>query len=137
MQRIVFKTSRARYRQLADALREAIEAGEWAPGEALPPETDLCEQQDLSLNSVRKAIRILHAEGLIEAQPGRPWRVRERADPRLVALGKGDVVQARPATLDDSERYGIPEGVTVLVVTRADGGRVEVYRADECRVVGG
>jgi GntR family transcriptional regulator, transcriptional repressor for pyruvate dehydrogenase complex len=52
-------------------LREAILAGELREGEHLPPERELAAQMQISRGSVREALRILQAEGLIETRPGR------------------------------------------------------------------
>jgi DNA-binding FadR family transcriptional regulator len=56
---------------LADELREAILAGELRDGARLPPERTLATQSNVSRGSVREALRILQAEGLIETRPGR------------------------------------------------------------------
>ena len=42
-----------------------------APGVSLPPERDLVTQTGLSRGSVREALRILEAEGLVTTRPGR------------------------------------------------------------------
>lgn len=54
--------------QVANALREAIAAGELVPGQRLI-ETDLAEMYGVSRGPVRDAMRILQIEGLIESQP--------------------------------------------------------------------
>ncbi|MFG2001661.1 GntR family transcriptional regulator [Spirillospora sp. NPDC048911] len=118
------------YRQLADILRGTITSGEWQPGQNLPSEADLVHQYEVSSATVRKALAILRAEGLVESVRGMPWRVRERGEPSVIQLQPGDRVRARLATREDTERYEIPEGVVVLAVSR-EGGRDHVYRADE------
>jgi GntR family transcriptional repressor for pyruvate dehydrogenase complex len=57
--------------QLADALKEAILAGRWAAGQALPTEPELAAQFGVSRAVVRDATRMLAARGLVEAQHGR------------------------------------------------------------------
>jgi GntR family transcriptional repressor for pyruvate dehydrogenase complex len=59
------------YEALANHLREQILRGDIAPGAALPNERDLCEQTGLSRGSVREALRILEAEGLVATRAGR------------------------------------------------------------------
>ena len=59
-----------------------------------------------------------------------PWRVRERGETTVVTLGPGDRVRARVATREDQDRYGVPEGVPVLVVV-SPGRPDRVFRADE------
>lgn len=56
---------------LADQLRRQILKGSLAPGSALPTERDLVAQTGLSRGSVREALRLLEAEGLIRTRPGR------------------------------------------------------------------
>ncbi|HLZ66381.1 MAG TPA: FCD domain-containing protein [Aliidongia sp.] len=59
------------YEALANHLREQILRGVIAPGTALPNERDLCDQTGLSRGSVREALRILEAEGLVTTRAGR------------------------------------------------------------------
>jgi GntR family transcriptional regulator, transcriptional repressor for pyruvate dehydrogenase complex len=56
---------------LATELRKRILTGTLAPGAALPAERDLVTQTGLSRGSVREALRILEAEGLVSTRPGR------------------------------------------------------------------
>jgi DNA-binding FadR family transcriptional regulator len=57
--------------QLAETLKEAILAGRWAAGEALPTEPELAAQFGVSRAVVRDGTRMLVARGLVEAQHGR------------------------------------------------------------------
>ncbi|MBT2383092.1 GntR family transcriptional regulator [Streptomyces sp. ISL-11] len=66
-----------RYEQIADELRERIRAGRLSPGDRLPAETALAEQYRVSLPTVRQALGVLQAEGLIEKRHGRGNIVRE------------------------------------------------------------
>jgi DNA-binding FadR family transcriptional regulator len=56
---------------LATELRRQILSGTLAPGASLPAERDLVVQTGLSRGSVREALRILEAEGLVSTRPGR------------------------------------------------------------------
>ena len=56
---------------LADRLRLQIFSGGFAAGEPLPPERDLVTETGLSRGSVREALRILEAQGLVRTRPGR------------------------------------------------------------------
>jgi GntR family transcriptional regulator len=42
-------------------LERALEAGEWAPGEAIPSEIDLASRFGVSQGTVRKAVQSLAA----------------------------------------------------------------------------
>ncbi|MEU3143887.1 GntR family transcriptional regulator [Streptomyces sp. NPDC006999] len=71
------------YERIADDLRQRIRAGEYRSGERLPAETKLVDEYRKSLPTVRQALGVLQAEGLIEKQHGRGNVVREPR--RLVA----------------------------------------------------
>jgi DNA-binding FadR family transcriptional regulator len=58
------------YRQIADQLRAAIQAGEWQAGERLPAERDLARQLGVSRPSVREALIALEVEGFVEVRTG-------------------------------------------------------------------
>lgn len=64
-------TALPRYRQLADALRSAIDAGALADNQALPSERELAEQHEVSRDTVRKAVRYLEERGVIYSDHGR------------------------------------------------------------------
>lgn len=53
-----------------ERMREAIIAGQFAPGERLV-ERPLCDQLGVSRTVVRETIRYLEAEGLVEILPGK------------------------------------------------------------------
>ncbi|MEV6464606.1 GntR family transcriptional regulator [Kitasatospora sp. NPDC051702] len=65
------------YERIADDLRQLIRAGELKPGDRLPAETSLVGQYGKSLPTVRQALALLQAEGLIEKQHGRGTFVRK------------------------------------------------------------
>lgn len=64
------QTAAPRYQQVADALRAAILAGEFADGAQLPTESVLCERHGVSRFTVREALRRLQADGLIKRRRG-------------------------------------------------------------------
>lgn len=59
--------------RVARALRERIEAGEWAKDDALPATARLATEYGVSQSTVTRALRVLVAEGLIVTRPG--WGV--------------------------------------------------------------
>jgi GntR family transcriptional regulator len=59
------------YLQLAAILRAQIAAGQYAPGRAIPSESRLMQEHGLARETVRKAVRVLAAEGLVEVVRGR------------------------------------------------------------------
>lgn len=54
---------------VAASLRERIEAGEWAPDQALPSVAALAAHYQVARSSVARALRILAAEGLVRVRP--------------------------------------------------------------------
>lgn len=62
--------------RLIEGLGEAIVSGRFRPGELLPRESDLMAQYDASRTSVREALKVLAAKGLIEARQKVGTRVR-------------------------------------------------------------
>ena len=66
------------YQQLASLLRAQIESGELAPGKQLPSVIKLAEQYDIAVPTVRKAISLLKAEGLVTGVAGYGTFVAEK-----------------------------------------------------------
>lgn len=64
-----------KYRQIADDLRVRIKAGEFATGK-LPGESALRAHYDTSIATLRSALKVLHDEGITEAQHGRGVFIR-------------------------------------------------------------
>jgi len=57
--------------RLTQLFGQQIAQGEFAPGAALPSETDLCQRFGVSRNVMREVIKILSTKKLINAQPHR------------------------------------------------------------------
>jgi GntR family transcriptional regulator len=73
-------------RQVAAALRAAIDAGELAEGDRLPSERQLAAAHGVARNTAREAIRQLAEAGLVTAEHGRGVFVRRK--PRLMRFGQ-------------------------------------------------
>jgi len=72
-----------RHQQVAEDLRRLMTSGELAPGERLIPESQLATHYRVSVPTLREALELLRAEGLIEKFQGRGNFVR-RPPERLV-----------------------------------------------------
>ncbi|MBB3189856.1 FadR/GntR family transcriptional regulator [Halomonas cerina] len=75
---------------IADVLAEAIFSGEYSPGDFVPKELDLCERFGVSRSTVRSALQVLVAAGLLTRISGQGSRVRplqewHLLDPRVSA----------------------------------------------------
>ncbi|QHC20589.1 GntR family transcriptional regulator [Streptomyces sp. GS7] len=66
-----------KYQRIADALRQAIKAGEYGPGDRLPGENDLMATYEVARMTARQAIGVLQSEGLAEARKGAGVFVRD------------------------------------------------------------
>lgn len=66
-----------KYQRIADELRREIGEGMYTPGERMPAETVLVDRFRVSLPTIRQALGVLRAEGLIESQHGKGTFVKE------------------------------------------------------------
>lgn len=87
---------RGSFRAIAQALRDAIVRGEYAPGTRLPSERALASEHHSARNTAREAIAQLRREGLVTAEHGRGVFVRER--PRWMRFGRHRYSAAMRAT---------------------------------------
>ncbi|NMV36580.1 GntR family transcriptional regulator [Ralstonia insidiosa] len=65
-----------RYQQLRDDLAAQIAQQHWRPGDAIPTEVELAKTYNVAVGTVRKAVDVLVAEGLLERFQGRGTFVR-------------------------------------------------------------
>ena len=136
-----------KYQRIASALRGDIRAGTYGPGDRLPAETALMERFKVSLPTLRQAIGLLRAEGLVESRHGIGTFVRE--DRRLTrrsrhrygaARGRAGLLNAYlrheigfagrgPAPERIAEAIGLPAGEEVVIRRRRlydrETGRLE------------
>ena len=80
--------SRFPYQDVVAELRSSIQAGRLAPGQRLPSENELAERYETSRPTVRRAIALLKAEGLVSTEQGRGAFVRPKPHVRLVLSGE-------------------------------------------------
>ncbi|GAK31624.1 GntR family transcriptional regulator [Weissella oryzae SG25] len=66
------------YISIHDEIREAIDAGRWAPGDKIPAERELAEQFDVSRMTLRQAIMLLVEEGVLDRRVGSGTYVAEQ-----------------------------------------------------------
>jgi GntR family transcriptional regulator len=65
-----------RYQRLRDELAALIAARHWRAGEAIPTEQALAKRYDVAVGTVRKAVDLLVADGMLERFQGRGTFVR-------------------------------------------------------------
>jgi GntR family transcriptional regulator len=126
--------TRLLYRRVYLAVAQDIEQRVLKPAERLPSERELCEQLSVSRATVRRALRQLANDGLVESIPGRGTFVSAgplgEAPNTLMSfthlgtsrglLPSARVLQAdvRPATLDEAETYAIAPGAEIFCLER-------------------
>jgi GntR family transcriptional regulator len=76
------------YQQIADTLRAEIESGALGAGERVPSENELMAEFSSARQTVRQALSLLKAEGLIYAERGRGAFVRSQAPVRRLAFDR-------------------------------------------------
>src|SRR5919204_1845603 len=93
---------REKPQQIADELRAMIVGGQLKEGESLGREPDLVERFGVSRPSLREALRILEAEGLITVVRGvYGGVVVHQPDRRMTARTASLVLRARNVSLAD------------------------------------
>jgi GntR family transcriptional regulator len=72
------KPGKPLHSQVRDSLTQRIASGQWPPGSRLPGEMELCSLFGVSRITIRQALQVLEADGLIERQRGRGTTVKAR-----------------------------------------------------------
>jgi GntR family transcriptional regulator len=103
---------RPEYLQIAIALRDAIEAGEWPPGTMLPGEPELAARYGVTRATVNRALSVLRTEGLVRPERGRGTTVNELPVIRRQAIARQrrdvrEAGQARGAFDGELRRLGL------------------------------
>ena len=109
------RSRREKPQQIADELHQLIVSGKLSEGESLGREPELIERFGVSRPSLREALRILEARGLISVVRGRGGGVvAHELDGRITARTAALVLQARNVPLAD-----VHEARTLLEPTAA------------------
>ncbi|MFF4732867.1 GntR family transcriptional regulator [Streptomyces mirabilis] len=110
-------TQLTKAQHIAAELKQAIERGDYGPGDRLPGENALAAQYDVASLTARRALRILRTEGLIETKKGAGARVisfhpiRRRGIQRLA---RGQWGSGKTVWLADDHRAPDVDKITVL-----------------------
>lgn len=122
------RAPREKPQQIADELRRLIVSGQLAEGDSLGREPELVKRFGVSRPSLREALRILEAEGLISVVRGMLGGVVVHApDPKLTARTTALVLQARNVSLADVyEARSLLEPTAVRLVASARSRRSAV-----------
>ncbi|MFE1987524.1 GntR family transcriptional regulator [Streptomyces mirabilis] len=118
---------RGTYLQVSDSLRQQIESGD--TGDALPSEAALMRSHGVSRNTIRRALKALEADGLVESAPGIGWRVARGGDRRSLAERMTDVIAEDALSVGDTypseaklcERFGASRTAVRRVLAQMEG----------------
>ena len=121
------------YRQIKNLMLNALESGEWRPGQAIPSEQELALRFSVSQGTVRKAIDEMAADNLLVRKQGKGTYVASHNDPRalfrflrLVPMD-GDLAHPQSVPLDcwkakagneAARMLGIELGAPVTILRR-------------------
>jgi len=111
---------RGTYLVIAETLRNGIQAEQG--GDALPSEADLMDLHGVSRNTIRRALKLLEVDGLVESAPGIGWRVVRGGDRRSLAERMRDVIE------EDSLSVGDTYPSEAKLCERFDASRTAVRR---------
>lgn len=110
------------YKQIRSLIVQALEAGDWQPGQTIPSEQELALRFGVSQGTVRKAIDELAAENILVRKQGKGTFVSTHQDPRaafrflrLKALD-GRLVQPKSMPLECMRAKAGPEAARNLGV---------------------
>jgi DNA-binding FadR family transcriptional regulator len=107
---------------IVDQVRMLITDGRLRAGDRLPSERELCERFGVSRVTVREALRVLEAGGLVEIRVGARGGAFVTT-PTSARIGEGlaDLLRLSPLTLADmaEARLALECGIVPLVVERA------------------
>lgn len=94
---------------IADQIRDAILAGEYAPGDALPSERELTQQLGANRTTIREGLAQLEHQGLVERRQGARCRVLDYRRtgsiellPDLVRLSRNRRARSEPSALEST-----------------------------------
>lgn len=117
------------YTQLADVMRERIVKGVWPLNSRIPTLPELAAEFEVASITVRQAIQLLKAEGLLSPEQGRGTFVRAKppTHPRMQIAGSlrglADLYRAHPPRI-----IPIAEGTGVPRLEPGDGELAPRYR---------
>ena len=116
--------------QIADQIRASILAGDFSPGDKLPPERELAEMFGVSRPSVREALNLLTASGMVMSYQGGGTVVLSLLDMDKDNALSDLIRQQQERALDVMEvRKGLESWTAFYAAQRAN--QADIERMDE------
>ncbi|MER6852438.1 GntR family transcriptional regulator [Streptomyces flaveolus] len=118
---------RGTYLVIAEALRAEIQEREGTG--ALPSEADMMRSHGVGRNTIRRALKVLEADGVVESVPGIGWRPARGGDRRSLAERMTDVIMEDSLSVGDTypseaklcERFGASRTAVRRVLAHMEG----------------
>ncbi|MFD6968222.1 GntR family transcriptional regulator [Streptomyces sp. NPDC059949] len=118
---------RGTYLVISEGLRKRVQEGEIA--DALPSEAELVQAYGVARNTIRRALKVLEAEGVLESAPGVGWRVARGGDRRSLVERMTDVIAEESLAIGDTypseaqlcERFGVSRTAVRRALAQMEG----------------
>lgn len=118
---------RGTYLVIAEALRAEIQKRQGAG--ALPSEADMMRSHGVGRNTIRRALKVLEADGVVESVPGIGWRPARGGDRRSLAERMTDVIAEESLSVGDAypseaklcEQFGASRTAVRRVLAQMEG----------------
>ncbi|MFB6774468.1 GntR family transcriptional regulator [Streptomyces sp. NPDC056337] len=118
---------RGTYLVVAEALRTEIQEREGSG--VLPSEAELVRSHGVGRNTIRRALKVLEADGVVESVPGIGWRPARSGDRRSLAERMTDVISEESLSVGDTypseaklcERFGASRTAVRRVLAQMEG----------------
>ncbi|MFE3408687.1 GntR family transcriptional regulator [Streptomyces mirabilis] len=118
---------RGTYLQVSEALRQQIELRN--EDRTLPSEAALMRAHGVSRNTIRRALKVLEDDGVVESAPGIGWRVVQGGDQRSLAQRMTDLIGEDSLAVGDTypseaklcERFGSSRTAVRRVLAQMEG----------------
>ena len=125
------------YVQVSELLHREIAAGHWVPGERLPTECQLAQDLDVAVGTLRKALKVLEDDGLLERRQGSGTYVRKPPEGgavyqffRLELLKGGGMPRAVTQSVDLIESEEVAEKFGFVTQGSNKSDAVDGLKAD-------
>ncbi len=129
MQRFKALNPTKTYAEIVNQIRSHIELGELRPGERLPSERTLSDTLNVGRQSLREALSVLEAIGLIEVKHGIGTFVREDAIAHLPTARRESVDADNPFEFLEARRVIEPELAGLAAKRASEAEIAEMERA--------
>nr|WP_202518641.1 GntR family transcriptional regulator [Streptomyces sp. SID1034] len=112
---------------ISEALRNGIEEGQITG--TLPSEADLMHSYGVARNTIRRALKVLEAEGALESAPGVGWRIPQGDDRRSLGERMADLITEESLSIGDAypseaklcDRFGVSRTAVRRVLANMEG----------------